>query len=402
MHVRELNGARPRRLLRQCEQLLWATLESAPVGIALLGTGGSWQLINHSLCRMLGSERAERVAKRFESLFDVDLSHPANFSSAETGASVERRYVRADGQVLWLRLHITSVRDANDQPTSFVVIVEDISASQASERALGIAAHELRLPLSHIKGFISTLRRTDVEWDKHTRREFLAAADHETDRLAHLIDDLLDQASGEPRAAPRRVAVQPKELVLTTVERVRPMIGDREVRTDLPGAMPPLHVAAPAIERVLANLLLNANKYAPPKTPIDVSAEVIGEMLELRVEDRGPGVPREESERIFEPFYRRQVEPGLSEVGHGLGLAICRSIVTAHAGRIWVAPRPGGGARFTVALPVVPRAARQPARPQGDSSRNGRRISRQPWAEASGSRARGGPVRRCVLPPRRA
>jgi two-component system sensor histidine kinase KdpD len=240
------------------------------------------------------------------------------------------------------------------------VSVEDISNDHTSERKLGIAAHELRLPLSHIKGFISTLRRTDIQWTASTRRELLAEAEHETNRLERLIRDLLDQSDGRGRGKPRprRTLVHPCALSLTTIARVRPMIRDREIRVDVPTELPLVRVDVPDMERVIANLLLNANKYTPHETPIDVSARTIGEMLELRVEDRGPGIPVSELERIFEPFYRREVhttQDGDGEAGHGLGLAICRSIVAAHGGRIWAEQRTGGGATFTVALPVVNR-----------------------------------------------
>jgi signal transduction histidine kinase len=104
---------------------------------------------------------------------------------------------------------------------------------------------------------------------------------------------------------------------------------------------------------VLANLVLNAVTYSPAEAPVDIVGRYIDEWLELRVEDRGPGVPRREAERIFEPFYRGRSGAHRSRPGHGLGLAICRSTVTAHGGRIWVASRSGGGSSFIVALPVV-------------------------------------------------
>jgi len=216
--------------------------------------------------------------------------------------------------------------------------------------ALGIAAHELRLPLSHIKGFITTLSRTDVEWDARTRRELLSEADRAVDRLERLIEELLDQSTAGHVAQDRRTRVSPRALVLTTVARLRPMLQDRAVRIDVPTNLPQTELEVPAMERVLANLLQNASKYSPPRAVIDISARHIDGMIEFRVEDRGPGVPPLEYERIFEPFYRGS---GHDQGGHGLGLAICRAIVTAHGGRIWAAPRPGGGARFTVTLPLM-------------------------------------------------
>jgi signal transduction histidine kinase len=331
------------------------TLDRTPVGIANLGQHGEWQLINAPLCELLGLQKSELTHKRFEALLGVDLHN------GDVGP-LEREYTRANGQHVWLSITVTRAYDPEQRCPYFVAIVEDISAQKACERTLGIAAHELRLPLSHVKGFISTLRRTDIEWDSATRSDFLADAEHELDRLDLLITELLDQASGSARAHPRRTTISPRSLVLTTIARLRPMLEGREVRADVPSDLPALQVEIPAMERVLANLLLNAHAYSPRHAPIDVLARQVGDTVELSVQDRGPGVPRREHERIFEPFYRgtKARSAGTAFSGHGLGLAICRSIVTAQGGRIWVAPRPGGGSSFTASMPIV----RQPARRQ--------------------------------------
>jgi two-component system sensor histidine kinase KdpD len=320
-------------------------------------------MLNTPLSEILGIDRTELLGKRLDALLNLDLDGHVSTSSDEINTS-EQWYLRPDGEMVWLRIGVSSVSIRHGRETYYVVAVEDISADHVSERTLGIAAHELRLPLSHIKGFISTLRRTDVQWTASTRRELLAEAEHEANRLERLIRDLLDQSSdGRGKSHPRRTLVHPCALVLTTVARVRPMIADREVRVAVPKELPLVRVDVPDMERVLANLLLNANKYTPHETPIDVSARPVGKMLELRVEDRGPGIPETELERIFQPFYRREVhaQDG-GDGGHGLGLAICRSIVMAHGGRIWAEQRLGGGSTFTLALPVSGRTRRQPGR----------------------------------------
>jgi two-component system sensor histidine kinase KdpD len=104
------------------------------------------------------------------------------------------------------------------------------------------------------------------------------------------------------------------------------------------------------IEQVLINLLDNAVKYTPPGTAIDIAAELGDGAVVVEVADRGPGIPRGEEERVFQKFARLADRAAPS--GAGLGLTICRGIVTAHGGRIWVEPRPGGGARFRFALPM--------------------------------------------------
>jgi len=116
---------------------------------------------------------------------------------------------------------------------------------------------------------------------------------------------------------------------------------------------------ASQMERLLANVIDNAVKYSPAGTAIGVSARITGfAELELAVEDEGPGVPLADRERIFEPFFRMRMAEQSEVSGHGLGLAICKSIALTHGGRIQVSERPGGGARFSVFLPATGESVR--------------------------------------------
>ena len=230
--------------------------------------------------------------------------------------------------------------------------LNSLSMLAPRDELLAAAAHELRLPLTHIKGFLSTLRRTDVEWDEATRGDFLAEIEAETDRLASLVSKLLDTSASrqtEIASAPDRTTADPAALVRGGLHRVRGFVGGRVVRVDVPDWLPSVRVDVDAIERLLANLLQNAARYSPPHGQIHISAQVLDlGTLELTIDDEGPGVPIHLRKRIFEPFFRHR-----SDVpGHGLGLAICRAIVRAHGGTIEVGDSPGGGARFSVRLPI--------------------------------------------------
>ena len=229
----------------------------------------------------------------------------------------------------------------------------------ARDDLLAAVAHELRLPLSHIKGFISSLRRTDVRWDEAARRDFLAEIEVETDRLAELVDALADASSrtGTESARADRVLTSPTALVDNGLHRVRGLLPNHRVSVNVPAALPPVCVDPDGMERVLANLLQNAAKYSPPRSTIWVSARVVaGHRLALCVQDEGPGVPAEDRQRIFEPFFRTRTPQQTVLPGHGLGLAICKSIVMAHGGSIRVDERPGGGTSFSVVLPIPSRA----------------------------------------------
>jgi two-component system, OmpR family, sensor histidine kinase KdpD len=223
----------------------------------------------------------------------------------------------------------------------------------ATESLLSATAHELRLPLSHIKGFVSTLRRPDIEWDDETKKEFLAQIERETDRLAELVDELVDQSSARHRKSrhTQRSPTSPAALVAGGLDRVRGLLDGRTVDVDVSPELPMVDVDAPAIERVIANLVDNALKYTPADSHIKLSARVMEGLFELQVEDQGPGISPRERELIFERFFRGPSARASGLPGTGLGLAICLSIVSAHGGRIWADARPGGGTRFTVLLP---------------------------------------------------
>jgi two-component system sensor histidine kinase KdpD len=246
-------------------------------------------------------------------------------------------------------------------------------ADPFSADRFSIAAHEFRLPLSHIKGFVSTLRRRDLRLDEATRRDFLAEIEREADRLSEMIDDLLERShSARERSRHfQRSARAPAALVAGGLDRVRGLLAGRFIEVDVPSDLPLVEVDGSAIERVIANLLQNALKYAQPTSHIRVRGRACGDALELRVEDDGPGIPARQRKRIFAPSYRGRRAQSSGQPGIGLGLAICLSIVSAHGGRIWADARPGGGARFTIVLPLrTERPLTEPSRPIR-SSHNG-------------------------------
>jgi K+-sensing histidine kinase KdpD len=229
-----------------------------------------------------------------------------------------------------------------------VLVRELRHALGVREELLAATSHELRTPLAHIKGFTSSLRLADIEWDEATRQEFLAEIEREADRLNDLIGDLLTMSrleSAAPELHPR-VAVTAEALVEAGLDRARGLLRaahvDLAIAPDLPGVV----VDAARMEQVVANLVENAAKYGGSRAHIRVIVTRVAHELELAVEDDGPGIAQHDLEQVFDKFFRAQstVQSGLP--GTGLGLAICRAIVKAHGGRIWAENRPAGGARL--------------------------------------------------------
>jgi two-component system sensor histidine kinase KdpD len=179
--------------------------------------------------------------------------------------------------------------------------------------------------------------------------------EEEADRLNRFVADLLDLSrlnAGELRVSPEIVAAE--DLLGAALQRVSGSVRDREIRVEMHPHEPLLLGRMDFVQslRVVVNLLENADKYAPPGTPVDVTAAREGDRLVLRVADRGPGVPADERERIFQPFYRRpHVEPDAG--GTGLGLSISRRLAQAQGGTLVFEPRPGGGSVFVFNLPAA-------------------------------------------------
>ncbi len=140
------------------------------------------------------------------------------------------------------------------------------------------------------------------------------------------------------------------EIVGVALNRLDERLAGRNVEVRLPADLPPIPLDSVLVEQVLINLLENALKYTPEGSPLTIRATARPSEVEVEVADRGPGVPPAEKAHIFEKFYRlqREGEGG----GAGLGLAICRGVVEAHGGRIWVEDREGGGASFRFTLPI--------------------------------------------------
>jgi two-component system sensor histidine kinase KdpD len=275
-----------------------------------------------------------------------------------------------------------------------------------TQQDLDMTAHELRLPLSEIKGFVSSLRRTDVTWDEETRSEFLAEIEIETDRLTQLIDSLLTARArcGKVDCFPELALTNPACVIQGALHRIRGLLKSRKrpLRLDVPPSLPSVWMDASGMERVLANLIQNAIKYSPPHTPIGVSARITYESeLELSVDDHGAGIAVGDRERVFEPFFRSETTDRSTADGHGLGLAICQAIVRAHGGRIQLFDRIGGGTRFSVVLPAQVRAgqfeSKHQAKDHGNDpakhSRGGRRGAN---AQAPGYQSQSQRLRRAV------
>jgi two-component system sensor histidine kinase KdpD len=225
-----------------------------------------------------------------------------------------------------------------------------IETEQLRNALLSSVSHDLRTPLGVVTGATSALLEDDVPKDAAMRRALLMTVHEEAERLNRLVRNLLDMTRLEAGALKVQKDLQPlEEVVGSALNRMEDRLRGREVGTSIPSDLPLVPFDAILIEQVLINLIENATKYSPAGGPIDIRASAREGEVEVEVDDRGPGVARKDADRVFDKFFRvREGEGG----GVGLGLTICRGIVNAHGGRIWVADREGGGAAFRFTLPL--------------------------------------------------
>jgi two-component system sensor histidine kinase KdpD len=242
----------------------------------------------------------------------------------------------------------------------------EVEVERLRHTLLSSVSHDLRTPLSAITAATTALLR-DETLDARTRRDLLEAASEESQRLGQLVTNLLDMTRLE--AGPLRLDrewLPIEEVVGSALARLDGRLGAAEVETSLPDGLPLVPMDAVLIEQVLVNLLENALKYAGPAAHLRIAASAIPGFVRIDVADDGPGVPTGDEERIFDKFHR-----GPSRVrGFGLGLAICRAIVTAHGGTIRAENRKPHGASlvFTLALAGIapPLPPGEPSETDGD------------------------------------
>jgi two-component system, OmpR family, sensor histidine kinase KdpD len=227
----------------------------------------------------------------------------------------------------------------------------DAETNQLRAALFSSVTHDLRTPLASIKASVTSLLSGDAVHDADQQRELLTTVLEEADRLNRVVGNLMDLAKIRAGALePAREGAAIDELVQTVVARMRSQLSGVDVRLNIRADLPDVLVDPVQIDQVLTNLLENAALHSPPGGEVVISAAPFHDKVQVRVTDRGPGIPADERERVFEAFYRGDAAP--ERPGSGLGLAIARAIVVGHGGRIWVEGAPGGGTAVVFELPV--------------------------------------------------
>ncbi|HEU5040321.1 MAG TPA: ATP-binding protein, partial [Gemmatimonadales bacterium] len=265
--------------------------------------------------------------------------------------SAKRRTVEALAGAAAAALERSMLAERHDRA------VLEVEAERLRTALLSSLSHDLRTPLGTIEGAASSLLHGADTLPDHTRRELSETIVEESHRMGRLVANLLDMVRVETGSLAVRKEWQPLEEALgVALLRLEDRLRTHPVTIRLPDDLPLVPIDGLLVEQVFINLLENAAKYTAPGTAVTVSAWVDGGTAVVEVADCGPGVPAGAEEAVFRKFYR--ASSAESSGGAGLGLTICRGIVAAHGGRIWLEPSPSGAAfRFTLPLEGPPVAS---------------------------------------------
>lgn len=261
-------------------------------------------------------------------LFTPEQTHALESFANQTAMALERAFLAEEAQRTLLKIETEALRNT----------------------LLSSVSHDLRTPLAAITGAGTTLLQSEKLLDAESRKELVHTIVEESEHLNRIIRNVLDMTRLESGGIKTNREWQSlEEIVGAVTNRLAGQFQTHPLQIRLPADLPLIPCDALLIEQVMRNLFENAFKYAPLGSDITLSARVKDQEVLVTVADRGPGVPPEESERIFEKFVRGKHVGG----GAGLGLAICQGIVAAHGGRIWVDNLPEGGSAFTFTLPIT-------------------------------------------------
>lgn len=342
-----------------------ALLDSAADGILILTKDQRVERCNPALARILGLKVEDILTRPHDALvrwegLPIGLTLEQAVAGGWPLTAHAHLYVEGDlrrsNHQLPLPVGITyaPVISTEGSLLNVIATVRDITRFRQAEELkstfISIISHELKTPVALIKGYVSTLRREDADWDKNIVADSLSVIEEEADRLTLLIENLLDasrlQAGG---LALKRSDVNLPDLVQKLMKRFQTQTSQHSLIVDFPEEFPIILADENRLEQVVSNLINNAIKYSP-EGEIRISGRVKQDVVVVCTSDQGPGIASEDIPHVFDRFYRAP-EMARQTKGAGLGLFLCRAIIEAHGGRIWVDPESGKGARICFSLP---------------------------------------------------
>jgi PAS domain S-box-containing protein len=328
-------------------------------GVFTVDTEGRITTWNPAMQAILGYMETEAIGRRCEELLGLGLitvlAEDADGGNGRAGGTTATTKA---GAMKELRLRTSTIRDDEGSPPARIVVVrdagEEMKAEQIKRDFVSMVSHELRSPLTPLRGFLASLVEGTVDDSPEKRQEYYRIMLRQAQRLERVVNDMLDVSLIEAGGLVVDLQPVPLDHVLSRlVKEFREQHPDRAVVLT-PLEEPAIVFADPfRVEQVVLNLLSNADKYTPEGLPIDVRTSVDGGSVTISVSDLGEGIAPEHREMIFDRFYRVQDGPASRRPGTGLGLYIARTLVEAMSGRIWVDSEIGAGTTFSFSLQRV-------------------------------------------------
>ena len=362
-----VNNARLYETAVRERQRLDALLESSADGIMVLQPNLQIERVNRAFVSLTGWARREAVGRPYDEVivWERRQSNIALDDAVDQGwpgregptLYVEGELRRRNGSVVSVGITYAPVMSRGGRLLNIIGTTRDIThfreADTLKDTFISVVSHELKTPVSIIKGYAETLRRPKAREDPDLIDEMLNDIVGEADRLARLVDDLLDASRLEAGGLSFHEIEEVDLSIIArrVVERYQGQTDRHDLCLDFGDDFPTIEGDAQRLEQVMDNLVSNAIKYSPRGGDVTIKGRSSPAEVVVSVSDEGVGIPLDEQERIFHRFYRMEGPETRAVSGTGLGLYLVRAIVEAHGGRIWINSTPGQGATFHVALP---------------------------------------------------
>lgn len=347
---------------------LQALIEALPVGIAMFDAQGNATLSNQAIAALFGrapSGNGRTAGGRYALLTADGRPLPPEESplcrvlnDGEAQLSRELVVRRADtGADVPVLVNAAPFRDAAGRLTGVVTVYQDITRLREVDRLkddfINTVSHELRTPTTTVRGGALTLLKRGNQLDPSVREQLLHDMAEEAERLYHLVEDLLGMQRVQAGMQLQSEPIIPHRFVNDVILALGGRVGNHALMIEVPSDLPLVDADPTYLEQVFRNLLENAVKFSPKGKRIEIAAALDGKNVRFSVLDRGSGIPKEDMDRVFEPFYKTADAVRTGSQGAGLGLAVCRRLIEVMGGRIWAEARPGGGTAFRFTLPIL-------------------------------------------------
>ncbi len=335
-------------------QLIQSILEQSPNAVIVCDAAGTISYTSRVAYHLFGHATGQDID---DILSGVHISgRPLSFARVQEGnfsAETTAIGTRENGNIHHF-LFRTNRFGSDGEPTGYVMTLTDVTALKEAEQLkdefIGLVSHEIRTPLTILIGSIGTAMTEGISpEDAHS---MLHEAMDGAESLNHIVDNLLELSRYQSdRLALRKEPIDVGAVICSLAEKEKLHTSKHQVVVDVPDGLPMVHADRTRVELMLTNLLSNAAKYAAEGTEIRLSAGRNTDNVVISVRDRGIGIPAEQQANLFQPFERIE-NAARPAKGLGLGLLVCKRLVEAHGGIIWVESEPGKGSTFSFTLPL--------------------------------------------------